>query len=160
MFLSKGLAVAGSTICARNSTCDNCVRSHSGTSDKSQKDKSSPGLLLTSHRQQNVLVRQDRCKSNSATIHSQSPRNSDTAKCIFPQQRKLGVFSHSKGSGAGRSSQIRWEPGSGEGSGEEFPFTGESLGAARSARRKVGNRVPSKRFPSKVPRNRFPSNGS
>ena len=79
---------------------------------------------------------------------------------IFPQQRKLGVFSHSKGSGAGRSSQIRWEPGSGEGSGEEFPFTGESLGAARSARRKVGNRVPSKRFPSKVPRNRFPSNGS
>jgi hypothetical protein len=79
---------------------------------------------------------------------------------FFPQQRKLGVFSHSKGSGAGRSSQIRWEPGSGEGSGEEFPFTGESLGAARSARRKVGNRVPSKRFPSKVPRNRFPSNGS
>ena len=79
---------------------------------------------------------------------------------IFPQQRKLGVFSHSKGSGAGRSSQIRWEPGSGEGSGEEFPFTGESLGAARSARRKVGNRVPSKRFPSKVPRNMFPSNGS
>ena len=77
---------------------------------------------------------------------------------FFPQQRKLGVFSHSKGSGAGRSSQIRWEPGSGEGSGEEFPFTGESLGAARSARRKVGNRVPSKRFPSKVPRNRFPSN--
>ena len=83
MFLSKGLAVAGSIISARNSTCDNCVRSHSGTSDKSQKDKSSPGLLLTSHRQQNVLVRQDRCKSNSATIHSQSPRNSDTAKCIF-----------------------------------------------------------------------------
>ena len=83
MFLSKGLAVAGSIIFARNSTCDNCVRSHSGTSDKSQKDKSSPGLLLTSHRQQNVLVRQDRCKSNSATIHSQSPRNSDTAKCIF-----------------------------------------------------------------------------
>ena len=80
--------------------------------------------------------------------------------CFFPQQRKLGVFSHSKGSGAGRSSQIRWEPGSGEGSGEDFPFTGESLGAARSARRKVGNRVPSKRFPSKVPRNRFPSNGS
>ena len=79
---------------------------------------------------------------------------------IIPQQRKLGVFSHSKGSGAGRSSQIRWEPGSGEGSGEEFPFTGEFLGAARSARRKVGNRVPSKRFPSKVPRNRFPSNGS
>ena len=93
--------------------------------------------------------------SGSSDIQTQA-----STGLIFPQQRKLGVFSHSKGSGAGRSSQIRWEPGSGEGSGEEFPFTGESLGAARSARRKVGNRVPSKRFPSKVPRNRFPSNGS
>ena len=106
--------------------------------------------------------------------------------CFVPQQRKLGVFSHSKGSGAGRSSQIRWEPGSLEGSLEEVPFTRESLGA-RSAWRKVGNRVPRKRFPSKVsqqgspepvpkqwfpargsqakflskvPRNRFPSKGS
>ena len=69
---------------------------------------------------------------------------------FFPQQRKLGVFSHSKGSGAGRSSQIRWEPGSQEGSQEEFPFTSGSLGAAKSVWRKVGNRVPRKRFPSKV----------
>ena len=76
---------------------------------------------------------------------------------FFPQQRKLGVFSHSRGSGAGRSSQIRtaqgWEPGFGEGS----PFLRESLGAAKSARHKIGNRVPRKRFPSKVPRSMFPS---
>ena len=77
---------------------------------------------------------------------------------VFPQQRKLGVFSHSKGSGASRSSQIRtaqgWEPGSQEG----FPFPRESLGAAKSAQSKVGNRVRRKRFPSNVPRKRFQSN--
>ena len=70
---------------------------------------------------------------------------------------QLRVFSYSKGSGAGRSSQIRtaqgWEPGSQEG----LPFPRESLGAAKSARHKVGNRVPRKMFPSKVPRKRFPS---
>ena len=105
---------------------------------------------------------------------------------FFPNSVSFGVFSHSKGSGAGRSSQIRWEPGSLEGSLEEVPFTRESLGA-RSAWHKVGNRVPRKKFPSKVsqqgspepvpkqgfpargsqakflskvPRNRFPSKGS
>ena len=86
---------------------------------------------------------------------------------IFPQQRKLGVFSHSKGSGAGRSSQIRWEPGSLEGSQEEFPFTRESLGAARSAQ--GWSKVPRNRFPSKVfprgsqeqnPKQGFPGRGS
>ena len=77
---------------------------------------------------------------------------------VFPQQRKLGVFGHSKGSGASRSSQIRtaqgWEPGSQEG----FPFPRESLGAAKSAQSKVENRVRRKRFPSNVPRKRFQSN--
>ena len=88
---------------------------------------------------------------------------------FFPQQRKLGVFSHCKSSGAGRSSQIRWEPGWPEGSQEEFPFTSGSLGAAKSVWRKVGNWVPRKRFPSKVsqqgsqqevPKQGFPARGS
>ena len=98
---------------------------------------------------------------------------------------QLRVFSHSKGSGAGRSSQIRtaqgWEPGSQEG----LPFPRESLGAAKSARHKdwgpasqedvpkqgsqeevskqgsqwfprgSQEQVPKQGFPSKVPRNRF-----
>ena len=75
---------------------------------------------------------------------------------VFPQQRKLGVFSHSKGSGASRSSQIRtaqgWEPGSQEG----FPFPRESLGAAKSARLKVRNRS-QEEVPKQGSRNRFPS---
>ena len=64
---------------------------------------------------------------------------------VFPQKRKLVVFCHSKGPGAGRSSQIRtaqgWEPGSQEG----VSFS------------KKMPQVPKNRFPSKVPRNTFPS---
>ena len=58
---------------------------------------------------------------------------------FFPQQRKLGVFSHSKGTRAGRSSQIQ-------------------------APRKVGNQVPRKGYPfpresqARVPRS--PGTGS
>ena len=74
---------------------------------------------------------------------------------LFPQQHKLGVFSHSKGSGAGRSSQIRlaqgWEPGSGEGS----PFPRQSLGAAKSPRQRLG-RGSQARFPGRGSQARFP----
>ena len=80
---------------------------------------------------------------------------------VFPQHRKLGVFSHSKGSRAGRSSQIRtaqdWEPGSGGGS----PFPRESLGAAKSTRRRLGTGFPGRgsqaRFPGRGSQARFPS---
>ena len=80
---------------------------------------------------------------------------------VFPQHRKLGVFSHSKGSRAGRSSQIRtaqdWEPGSGGGS----PFPRESLGAAESTRRRLGTGFPGRgsqaRFPGRGSQARFPS---
>ena len=68
---------------------------------------------------------------------------------FFPQQRKLGVFSHSKGPRAGRSRQIRtaqgWEPGSQE----RVSFSKRIPGK--------GSQVPRNRFPSKVPRNRLPS---
>ena len=57
----------------------------------------------------------------------------------FSQQHKLGVFSHSKGPGAGRSSQNPTAQGS-QGLRKGFP-----------------SKVPRSRFPSKVPRKRFPA---
>ena len=96
---------------------------------------------------------------------------------VFSQQRKLGVFSHSKGPGAGRSSEIRtaqgWEPGSQEGasfskrlpskgsqvSGNRFPGTGSQARFPRGSfpQARFPGRGSQARFPSKVPRNRFPS---
>jgi hypothetical protein len=66
---------------------------------------------------------------------------------VFSQQRKLGVFSHSKGPGAGRSRShsIGWEPGS-----------QESASFSKRLPSK-GSQVPRNCFPSKAPRNRFPS---
>jgi len=88
-------------------------------------------------------------------------------RCFFPQQRKLGVFSHSKGPGAGRGSQIRtaqgWEPGSQEGVSfskripkQGFPGSQEQVpkqGSQEQVPRQGSQEVP----PSKVPRKRFPS---
>ena len=60
---------------------------------------------------------------------------------FFPQQRKLGVFSHSKGSGAGRSSQNLPVP--------RFPGRAEQVGATKIS----GSQVPGKGFAgSQVPR--------
>ena len=64
-----------------------------------------------------------------------------TRERIFPQQRKLGVFSHSKGSGAGRSSQNLPVP--------RFPGRAEQVGATKIS----GSQVPGKGFAgSQVPR--------
>ena len=62
----------------------------------------------------------------------------ETKSSFIPQQRKLLVFSHSKGSRAGQSSQIRTAQGCEPGSQEGSPFPRESLGAAKSARRRLG----------------------
>ena len=62
------------------------------------------------------------CEDLPVKISTQIPRNPDIfghlcnfsnmfETYVFPQQRKLGVFSHSKGSGASRSSQIRTAQG-------------------------------------------------
>ena len=60
---------------------------------------------------------------------------------LIPQQRKLGVFSHSKGSGAGRSSQNLPVP--------RFPGRAEQVGATKIS----GSQVPGKGFAgSQVPR--------
>ena len=80
---------------------------------------------------------------------------------FFPQQRKLGVFSHSKGTRAGRSSQIRtaqgWEPGSQEGVSFSKRIPGKG---SQVPRNRFPSNVPRNRLPSKVPRKRFPSKGS
>ena len=89
---------------------------------------------------------------------------------IFPQQRKLGVFSHSKGPGAGRSSQ---NPdcqsfqvprnGSKKGSQARFPSKVPKGFQARFPSKvpKQGSRFPKARFLSKVPKKgsqaKFPS---
>ena len=74
----KDLAVSARIIRARNCPWETCVCSHSGSSDKSQKEYGSPGFLLVSHLQQNWLNLQDRVKSKKFTCHSQSPRSSAT----------------------------------------------------------------------------------
>ena len=94
---------------------------------------------------------------------------------FFPNS-VIGVFSHSKGPGAGRNSQSRtaqgWEPGSQEGvsfskripsKGSQVPRNTKRFPRGSQARFPgTGSqaRVPSKRFPSNVPRKKFPSKGS
>ena len=76
---------------------------------------------------------------------------------FFPNS-VIGVFSHSKGPGAGRNSQIRtaqgWEPGSQEGVSFSKRIPSKGSQVPRNTKR-----FP-KRFAGKVPRNRFPSKGS
>ena len=98
---------------------------------------------------------------------------------LFPQQRKLGVFSHSKGPGAAKI-PLRQSPGSQEQVPKQGSRGSRFLGRGSQARfpgRGSQARFPGRgsqaRFPSqvrkgsqeeeevaKVPRNRFPSKGS
>ena len=87
---------------------------------------------------------------------------------VIPQQRKLGVFSHNKGRGAVRSSQIRtaqvWEPGSQEGVSfsKSIPSKGSqvprnSFPSKVSPKQGSQEEVPKQRSQEEVARNRFPS---
>ena len=68
---------------------------------------------------------------------------------VFPQQRKLEVLSHSKGLGAGRSSQIR----TAQGSQARFPGRGPQAQAG------IQEEVPKQSFQAEVPTQRFPARG-
>ena len=84
---------------------------------------------------------------NFQGVHVSVPSFSHT----FPQQRKFGVFSHSKGPGAGRS-----RPEQPKSPGSQVPRKGFP---SKVPRKKFPSKVP-KRFSSRVPMKRFPSKRS
>ena len=110
-----------------------------------------------------VLVRSFNCESRACYIGNPRESSFPSSRKIIPQQRKLGVFSHSKGPGPGRSSQIRtahaWKgspfPRESQARVPRFPGTGSQArfpGTGSQARfpGTGSQEVPRKRFPSKV----------
>ena len=92
---------------------------------------------ITLHKMNNL------CRSNGKLLR-------DPGNQHFKVNQILGVFSHSKGPGAGPSSQIALRKAPKQGSQEELPKQGFPGKGSRA-------RVPRKRFPGKNFRTRFQS---